>query len=255
MTKIVIGCRFKGGQATSTTLTCLLNGLTARGKKALLLDLDEQGNSTITLGGDTECPTMWNIANKEVKIAEAIQHTPQGYLIGGNTSLKNLEKMGIGDDYIENLLIIKKELHRLTDFDYILIDTPPRISGFLIESALTAAHEIIIPIEPSAFSAQGLPKLQKKIEIIRQYTNNDLKINGVLLTRFNPRLILSGDLVGAIKNWADMNGTKIYENYIRESVAVKEAQARRMSLFDYAPECNPAQDYMAWIAEYLKEIS
>lgn len=253
MTRIIAGVRFKGGQATSTTLTCLLNILTSRGEKALLVDLDEQGNSTTALGGNTELATMWNVVNKEINITQAIQQTPQGYVLGGNTSLKNLEKMGMGDDYLGNLQAIKKELDKLTDFDYILIDTPPRISGFLIEAALTAAHEVIIPIEPSSFAAQGLPKVQKKLEIIQQYTNKALKIDGVLLTRFNQRLILYKDLIKAIKNWAKLNNTRVYQTYIREGVAVKETQAKKMSLFEYAPYSKPAQDYQAWANKYFRK--
>jgi chromosome partitioning protein len=159
----------------------------------------------------------------------------------------------MGDDYLGNLQAIKKELDKLTDFDYILIDTPPRISGFLIEAALTAAHEVIIPIEPSAFAAQGLPKVQKKLEIIQQYTNKALKIDGVLLTRFNQRLILYKDLIKAINNWAKLNNTRVYQTYIMEGVAVKEAQAKKMSLFDYAPNSKPAQNYKAWVNKYFRK--
>ncbi len=250
--KVIIGARFKGGQGTSTTMTTLQNGLCMRGYKPLLIDLDEQGNSTIALGGDTNSPTMYQVVSDSISLYDAIQHTKQGDVIAGNTSLKSLEALGMGDDYLENLMLLRSQIDTLQNYDYILIDTPPRISGFLIESALSASDEIIIPLEASSFATTGLPKLEKKIEVIRKHINPTLKINGVLLTRHNPRLLLSSSLVDAVKKWAEGNNTRIYNTYIREGVAVKEAQALHVSLFEYAPESNPSKDYTAWLNEFLE---
>jgi len=251
--KVVIGARFKGGQGTSTTLTCLQNGLFKRDIKTLLVDLDEQGNSTIAMGGSQDKATMHEVINGDVDINEAIQNTWQGDLIAGNTSLKKLEALGMGDGYLENLTKMRDAFSKLAGYEYVLIDTPPRISGFLIESALTSADEVIIPVEASSFATQGLPKLQKKIDVIRKNTNPDIKVDGILLTRHNPRTILNNEVATTIEKWADSIGTKVYKTFIREGVVVKESQAKKTSLFDYAPDSKPAQDYQNWIKEYLKE--
>jgi len=136
-------------------------------------------------------------------------------------------------------------------FDYIIIDTPPALS-ILTVNAMTAAHSIIIPVQADIFSLQGVGQLIESVDAIRTYTNPGLKLMGVLLTRHNSRSILTRTMADRAEKAAESIGTFLYKSIIREAIAVKEAQASNQSLYEYAPDCNPAIDYVNFTSEFLE---
>jgi chromosome partitioning protein len=95
----------------------------------------------------------------------------------------------------------------------------------------------------------GLYQIQITIEQVKQLCNPALTVAGILLTRYKPRQTLASDLRASIEQQAQAMGTKVFDTYIREGVAVEQAQALRQSLFDYAPGSNPAKDYKALFNE------
>ena len=239
----------KGGIGKSTTAQALGAGLHLKGYKTLLIDLDPQGNISYTLEADTQQPTAYDLLNNKVPIKEGVQETKQGDLIPASERLSNLdlELTATGKEYrLKELLDPIKN-----DYDFIIIDTPPAL-GILTINALTASNSLIIPSQADIYSLQGIGQLYKTIEAIRQYTNPSLLIQGILLTRYHTRTILNRDMGEIIEDTAKQFKTSIYKTFIRESVVVREAQAKRKDLFTYAPKSNPAKDYLAFTKEVIE---
>jgi chromosome partitioning protein len=134
------------------------------------------------------------------------------------------------------------------------MDTPPSLNIITI-NALTASDYAVIPAQADIFSLQGITQLGQTIEAVKRYTNKDLKVLGIVLTKHNTRSILSRDLQKVITDTAMQLHTKVYTQYIREAVAVREAQAMKQDVFSYDPKSNATQDYDALMKEIWKDIN
>ena len=135
-------------------------------------------------------------------------------------------------------------------FDFIVLDTPPAL-GILTVNALTACDRVIIPAQADIYSLQGIEQLAETIKPVRKYCNPSLQIDGILLTRYSPRAVLSRDIADLARRMADKLHTRVYRTYIREAVAVREAQISRQDLFSYAPKAKVTQDYASFIDELI----
>lgn len=222
--------------------------------KTLAVDYDPQGNLSFAFGADVlNSPTMYHVINGDISIREAVQHTPQGDIIVGNASLTKIESLFAGDDIFEGLNKLQEQLGQLEgEYTHIFIDNQPLIGGMLTRQTLIAADDLVVPMVADMFTIQGLARLEKAVESIQKRDNPNLKIAGILLTKHNPRTIFGTSVGEVINTWAAQRDAKVYGTFIRESVSVKEAQAKKQSLFDYAPTSNPAFDYLAFIEEYLQ---
>ena len=242
----------KGGIGKTTTAQALGNGLHKRGYKALLIDLDPQGNLSLSMGANPMGITIYEALEGKAAITDTIQRTDQGDIIPANILLsgadKDLNARDTGREYALKELI--EPLRPL--YDYIVIDTAPSL-GILTINSLTAADSVLIPISADIYSIAGLGQLYSTINSVRKYTNQALKVEGIVLTKFNERTILNRDLKAAIEETAAKLQTKLFNAYIREGVAIREAQAEGKSIFDYAPGSNPAIDYTQFINELLGE--
>ena len=133
-------------------------------------------------------------------------------------------------------------------YDLIIIDTQPALN-MLLYNALTASDAVILPMQANSFAIMGLYQMQMTIDTIRKRTNSALTVSGILLVRFKPRQTLASDLRSDIEAQAQQMGTKIFDTFIHEGIAVEQAQAMQQSLFDYAPNSRPAADYKALYEE------
>lgn len=239
----------KGGTGKSTTAHALGQGLMKSGKKVLFVDLDPQGNLSCTMQAKTGKSSSYEVITNRSTAKKSIQHTDHGDIIPASPQLSgtDLEVIQTGKEYR-----IKEALTPLRHmYDFVIIDTPPAL-GTLTINALTAASGVIIPVQAETYSIQGIAQLFSTIDVIRNYCNPRLSVEGILLTRYSRRAILSRDMADTIENTARHLGTKMFRTAIREGIAVKEAQALRVPLLHYAPESNPARDYEQFVAEYLE---
>lgn len=253
MTKVIAITNQKGGIGKTTTATTLATGLTREGYKALLLDMDPQCNSTDTFRALVyNQATLYDVLIKEDDINEAIQHTEIGDIVAGDPLLAGAEKS------LSNLgreLRLKEALEKLnTEYDFIIIDTPPHL-GVLLANALSAANSCIIPIIPDRYSFQGLSELDKTIADVRKYFNKGLEIDGLLLVKYDPRRLLAKAAMESLPEICEKLDTKVFDTYIRETEEVKKAQESRQSLFTWAPDCTAAKDYEAFIDEYMRKFT
>ena len=241
----------KGGVGKSTTAEALAAGLTLKGFKCLSADLDAQGNMTYTVNAKTDGPTILGVLMGEVKPLNAVQHTENfGDIIVSSKALSGADGFitTTGKEYR-----LKEALEGVKDtYDYIIIDTPPAL-GILTVNALTACSSVIIPAQAEIYSLQGIEQLSESMKPVKKYCNPDLSIEGILLTRYSQRAILSREVAEITKQLAAKLGTKIFDTAIRENISVKEAQLSQKSLFEYAPNSNAAKDYHAFIEELLSD--
>lgn len=239
----------KGGVGKSTTAFTLASGLKNKGYKTLCIDMDAQGNLSYTADANDDLLTIYDLLAEDADINQAIQHTKNFDLIASSKALSGADGFitDIGKEYkLKEILESVKN-----DYDYIIIDTPPAL-GILTVNALTACDSVIIPAQADIYSLQGIEQLSKTIQPIKKYCNDKLKIDGILLTRYSPRAILSREVAEIANDLAQNLNTKVFKSTIREAIAVKESQINKQSLFDYAPNSNVTNDYLNFINELLK---
>lgn len=249
MAKIMAIINQKGGVGKSTTATTLAAGLTLKGYKTLAIDLDAQSNLTYTAGAQTGGASILGVITGEVKAADAIQHIDGiGDIIAASKALAG------ADGYITDTgkeYRLKEAIEPIKGYyDFIIIDTPPNL-GILTINALTAADSVIIPAQADIYSIQGIEQLAETMKPVKKYCNPALYIEGILLTRYNSRTILSRELAELAAKLAERLNTRLFKATIREAISVKESQIKRQSLYAYAPTAPITKDYTAFIDELL----
>ena len=250
MREIIAGRNQKGGVGKSTTAQAIGQGLNElHNKKVLFIDLDAQGNLSYSLNAQQSPLNVMEVLTGKADIKEAIQKTPQGDILASNIQLSGadlfLTEMGKEYKLKEAIEPIKN------NYDYIIIDTPPAL-GILTVNALTACTGVIIPAQADIYSLQGIGQLNNTMEAVKKYCNPSLKLKGIVLTRYSKRAVLSRDVAETLENTAKQLKTKLYKTAIREAIAVKEAQANKVSIFAYAPKSNASIDYANLIKEVIQ---
>lgn len=250
MTKIVAIANRKGGVGKTATAHALGAGLLRRGYKVLFVDLDSQCNLTDALGidrGTVETSSL-DVLEGRSTASEAILRTEGGDLLPASPDLAKADRIieGVGSEY--KLRDALQPLSR--KYDYIVIDTPPAL-GVLTINALTASNKVVIPAQADLYSLQGIEQLYGTIGAVQHFTNKKLKIDGILITRYAGRSIISKDMRGNLEEVARIIDSKVYETPIRECIAVREAQATHTDIYSYSSRSNASKDYEAFINEFL----
>ena len=252
--KIIAVINQKGGVGKSTTALSIGAGLARRSRRVLFIDLDAQGNLSHTLGAESGFSSMdlllaqMTIDNAQMTIDNAWLIPSSPALAAADTTITQTGKEYRLKEALEQLSIV----HCPLSIDYVIIDTPPAL-GILTINALTAAHGVIIPAQADIYSLQGISQLYGTLDTVRRYCNPGLKVMGILLTRFNSRAVISREAAEMIEGTAAELDTKVFRARVRECTAIKESQAVRQSIFDYAPKSNAAADYAGVVEEILQE--
>ena len=226
----------KGGNGKTTTAAILAQAAAVKGLKVLAIDLDPQANLTFELGADATEPGSYDLLHG-TPASKVIQKSPQGMdVIAASWGLQ-IEKSDTGS---------ARRLQRALEpirkkYDLIIIDTPAT-AGELQYNALQAATGVIIPLEADVFNMQSL---YQTVELAHQLqkSNPQLELKGVILTMYDGRTLLAKKMQLSIINEAGKMGVP-YLGAIRKAIAVQEAAALQKSIYEYAPKCKPAGDYM-----------
>lgn len=240
----------KGGVGKSTTALALGAGLRLKGNRVLFIDLDAQGNLSHTMKAQTKGYNAMGVIQYPLIIKDEIQHTKLGDILASSGLLSGADLIinQTGKEYR-----LKEALSTIENlYDFAIIDTPPAL-GVLTVNALTACNGAIIPAQADIYSLQGINQLSTTVATVRRYCNRDLKILGIVLTRYNARAVISREVAETVEQVARGLKTKLYNTKIRECTAIKEAQASRQDIYTYAPRCNAAVDYNKLIDEILSE--
>ena len=256
-TEIVSIINQKGGVGKTTTAINLAAGLALKNKKILIIDLDPQGNATTGLGlSNTENSdeTIYGVLNGTHNISKVIKETQFANLdlVSSNVDLSGLEVETAGDN--KRAFILKDQIMAyLNDsrgkYEYIFIDCPPSLSLLTVMS-LVASNSLVVPLQTEFFALEGLTQLMKTIDRIKINLNSELIIKGILLTMYDKRNKLSGQVE---KEARDYFKEKVYSAVIPRNVRLSEAPSHGMPVLAYDKSCPGSKAYFNFTEEFLNK--
>lgn len=248
MGKIIGVANQKGGVGKTTTAVNLAAALGVLEKKVLLIDADPQANATSGLGIEEVNYSTYNLLEHSADVKDCIQKTssPNLDLVPSHIDLVAAEIELVDRDKREYML--KKALEEVkSEYDYIIIDCAPSL-GLITVNALTAADSVIIPIQCEYFALEGLGKLLNTVKNVQKIHNNDLDIEGLLLTMYDSRLRLSNQVVEEVNtHFPEM----VFETIISRNVRLSEAPSFGESILMYDAESKGAIQYIQLAEEVL----
>ncbi len=251
----------KGGVGKTTSSVNLAAGLAARGKRVLVLDLDPQGHASIHLGVDADgnMPTIYDVFAQRKNLQAVRQLVSKNlWLAPSNIDLAAAE-MELVDSPVREVILREalKELASSETYDYVVMDCPPSL-GVLTINALTAAKEVFIPVQPHFFALQGLSKLFSTTALVSRRLNRDLKVSGIILCLYETGTRLANDVCDDLGNFlsrsepdAPWANAKLFSTRIRRNIKLAESPSFGQSIFDYAPKCPGAADYLGLVDEVI----
>jgi len=250
--RVIAVANQKGGVAKTTTTHALGIAMAENGARILLVDLDPQASLTWACGVDPDAleTSIHDVMLKRAKVEDAIVELPapppategtkEGvvHLLPATIDLAGAELHLLtktGREYV-----LRKALSKVSgNYDCVIIDCPPSL-GILTINGLTAADEVLMPLQCESLSQRGVGQLLETIEDVRDYTNEDLKVRGAIATLFDGRTKLAHQVVADVR---ENYKIKVFEPFVPKSVKVAEAPARGRSVLTHAPRSRSAEAY------------
>jgi len=253
MSKIISIVNQKGGVGKTTTAVNLAASLGVLEKKILLIDSDPQANTTLALGCELDVnnqkKTIYEVLEHNIDIEETIinEVSPNLDLIPSTIDLVGAEIELINHPDREKML--HKQIGNIkSKYDFIIIDCPPSL-GLITINCLCASDSIIIPIQCEYFALEGLGKLMNTIRKIQSFHNENLSIEGLLLTMYDSRLRLSNNVIEEVKMHF---GEMVFNTIIQRNVRLSEATGFGKSIIKYDANCRGAINYLNLAKEFIK---
>ncbi len=250
MGKIIAIANQKGGVGKTTTAINFASALAILEYKVLLVDVDPQGNASTGLGVGLEGGTIYDVITSQKTIQDIIAGTDDANLdvapadinlVGAEIELVDLE---------EREFILKNAIDSIkSEYDFIIMDCQPSL-GIITVNALTAADSVLIPIQAEVFALQGLGKLTETIDIIKTSLNPELTVEGILLSMFDKRLVMSRMVVDQIKESSEYD---VYETKINRNIKIAESPIAGQSVIHYDVKSTGARDFINLATEFISK--
>jgi len=245
----------KGGVGKTTTAINLGTALAAIGETVLILDLDPQGNASTGLGIDRKSRefSTYDVLTGSATLRQAVLPTavPRLHIASSTMDLSGLElEIGRDRDRAFRLREALRALNINSDihFDYVLVDCPPSLN-LLTVNAMAAANAILVPLQCEFFALEGLSQLLKTVDQVKQSLNPELTIHGVVLTMYDARNNLSGQVVADVREFM---GKKVYDTVIPRNVRVSEAPSHGKPVLIYDLKCVGSEAYLRLATELIQ---
>lgn len=252
MGKIISFTNKKGGVGKTTTAINMSAYCADMGKKVLLVDLDSQGNATTGLGFSKSAlkKSVYNVLIEDDSVAANVLPTQVKLLdiLPANVDLTGAEVDLVYKRGRERIL--KNALDKVrADYDYIFIDCPPSL-GLLTINAWVASDSIIIPMQSEYYALEGVSQLMNTIAMVKQHLNPQLIIEGVVITMYDGRALISKQITAEIKKFFQ---SKLFEIIIPRNVRLAEAPSHGVPILLHDPKCVGARAYKALTEEFLSK--
>ena len=252
MTKIIAVTNQKGGVGKTTTSINVAYFLAKAGKKTLLVDFDPQGNATSGLGIDKQSlgATMSEVVMRQIDLANIVLPTEYKNLSIApatphlaNTEVELAQAEG-------RFIRLREALRKATEYDYIIIDSPPSLS-LLTVNGMVAANYVLLPVQAEFYALEGLGQLLESMKLIKKGLNPPLELLGVIATMMDSRTTLSGQVHAEIKKYFP---DKIFKSTIPRNIRLAEAPSHGAPVGAYDRFSKGSRAYKALAKEIIERV-
>lgn len=249
--KVIVFANQKGGVGKTTSAVNIGAFIAEAGKRVLLIDFDPQGNMSSSVGSDRNKPGIYEVITGKNTMEEVIQETTVRNLYvassdinlaGANIELISAEKR---EYFLKDAVDSAK-----ADWDYIFIDSPPSL-GILTLNGLTAAQEVIIPMQCEYFALEGLTLLLKTIQQVQKTFNSRLSLGGIIFTMYDSRTRLAHEVIQEVTGYFK---DKVFRTVIPRNVRLSEAPSHAVPINQYDTTCIGAKSYKKLAQEVLDRV-
>jgi chromosome partitioning protein len=247
----------KGGVGKTTTAINLGTALAAVGESVLIVDLDPQGNASTGVGIDRRSRrrSTYDVLTRATAVRDAILETavPRLHIVPSTMDLSGFElEIAHERDRAYRLRDALTTLNQVpagtTQYSYVLVDCPPSLNLVTV-NAMAAANAILVPLQCEFFALEGLSQLLKTVEQVKTALNPGLTIHGIVLTMFDARNNLAGQVVADVRSFM---GEKVYETIIPRNVRISEAPSHGKPVLLYDLKCVGSQAYVRLASEVIQ---